>query len=115
MLVGMFATILLTVLLNVRDIIASKAVEGTTSVALVITFILGALSGNGHMFTSVACGIVTTLLLSLTPQFTRFTTGVKAEEIRSGILLGPSGFVVGPYFLIATLTNGNFCSHEKPG
>jgi uncharacterized membrane protein (DUF4010 family) len=96
MLMGMSATILLTVLLNLRDIVASKAVEGTTSAALVITFILGALSGNGHLFTSVSCGIVTTWLLSLKPQFTRFTTGVKAEEIRSGILLGLFGFVVWP-------------------
>jgi uncharacterized membrane protein (DUF4010 family) len=115
MLMGMSATILLTVLLNVRDIIASRAVEGTTSAARVITFILGALSGNGHMFTSVSCGIVTTWLLSLKPQFTQFTTGVKAEEIRSGILLGLFGFVVWPYFLIDTLTHGNFCNHEKPG
>jgi uncharacterized membrane protein YhiD involved in acid resistance len=55
MLMGMLATVLLAVLLNVRDIVASRSVEGTTSVALVVTFVLGALIGNGHMFTSVAC------------------------------------------------------------
>jgi uncharacterized membrane protein len=68
MLMGMLATILLAVLLNVRDIVASNSVEGTTSVALVVTFVLGALIGNGHMFTSVACATVATWLLSLKPH-----------------------------------------------
>ena len=96
MLMGMLATILFAVLLNVRDIVSSKTVEGTTAVALVVTFVLGALSGDGHMFTSVASAIVTTWLLSLKPQFRQFATGVKAEEIRSAILLGLLGFVIWP-------------------
>jgi uncharacterized membrane protein (DUF4010 family) len=96
MLMGMLATTLFAVLLNVRDIVASRNVEGTTSVALVVTFVLGALSGGGHMFTSVACAIVATWLLSLKPQFKQFATGVKAEEIRSAVLLGLLGFVIWP-------------------
>lgn len=96
LLMGMLATILFAVLLNVRDIVASKAVEGTTSVALVLTFILGALVGNGHMFTSVACAIVTTWLLSLKPQFKQFAGGVRADEIRSAVMLGLFGFVIWP-------------------
>jgi uncharacterized membrane protein (DUF4010 family) len=96
MLLGMFATILLAVLLNVRDIVASRSVEGTTSVALVVTFVLGVLTGDGHMFTSIGCAIVTTWLLSLKPQFKQFAGGVSAEEIRSAVLLGLFGFVVWP-------------------
>jgi uncharacterized membrane protein (DUF4010 family) len=96
MLMGMLATILFAVLLNVRDIVASQAVEGTTSVALVVTFVLGALVGNGHMFTSVACAIVATWLLSLKPQFKQFAGGVRADEIRSAIMLGLFGFVIWP-------------------
>jgi uncharacterized membrane protein (DUF4010 family) len=96
MLVGMLSTILLAVLLNVRDIVASRTVEGTTSVALVVTFVLGAFTGNGHMFTAVACAIVTTWLLSLKPQFRQFAGGVQAEEIRSAVLLGLLGFVIWP-------------------
>ncbi len=96
MLMGMLATVLLAVLLNVRDIVASRSVEGTTSVALVVTFVLGALIGNGHMFTSVACAIVATWLLSLKPQFKQFAGGVRAEEIRSAVLLGLFGFVIWP-------------------
>jgi len=96
MLMGMLATILLAVLLNVRDIVATKTVEGTTSVALLVTFVLGALVGNGHMFTAVACAIVTTWLLSLKPQFKQFAGGVRSEEIRSAVLLGLFGFVIWP-------------------
>ena len=96
MLMGMLATVLLAVLLNVRGIVASRSVEGTTSVALVVTFVLGALIGNGHMFTSVACAIVATWLLSLKPQFKQFAGGVRAEEIRSAVLLGLFGFVIWP-------------------
>jgi len=96
MFAGMAATLLLAALLNVRDIIASKSVEGTTSVALVVTFVLGVLVGNGHIFTSVACAIVTTWLLSLKPQFREFAGGVRAEEIRSAVMLGLFGFVIWP-------------------
>jgi uncharacterized membrane protein (DUF4010 family) len=94
--IGMIATVLMAVLLNVRDIVATKAVEGTTSIALIVTFVLGALIGNGHMFTSVACAIVTTWLLSLKPQFKQFAGGVTAEEIRSAVMLGLFGFVIWP-------------------
>jgi uncharacterized membrane protein (DUF4010 family) len=96
MLVGMSATVLLAVLLNVRDIIATRTVEGTTSVALVVTFVLGALVGGGHLFTSVACSIVTIWLLSLKPQFEQFAGGVRSEEIRSAVMLGLFGFVIWP-------------------
>jgi uncharacterized membrane protein (DUF4010 family) len=96
MLMGMAATISLAVLLNVRDIVKSQTIEGTTSVALLVTFVLGVLAGNGHVFTSVACAIVATWLLSLKPQFQQFAGGVRAEEIRSAVMLGLFGFVVWP-------------------
>jgi uncharacterized membrane protein (DUF4010 family) len=95
-LAGMAATIVFAALLNVRDIIATRSVEGTTSVAMVVTFVLGVLVGTGHLFTSVACAIVTTWLLSLKPQFTQFAGGVQAEEIRSAVMLGLFGFVIWP-------------------
>lgn len=88
--------ILLAVVLNVRDIITSRSVEGTTSLALIVTFILGALSGGGHIFTATASGIVVTWLLSLKPQFRAFAGGVTPEEIRSALLLGLFGFVIWP-------------------
>jgi uncharacterized membrane protein (DUF4010 family) len=88
--------IALAIVLNVRDIIISRSVEGTTSLALIVTFVLGALSGGGHIFTATASGIVVTWLLSLKPQFRAFAGGVKPEEIRSALLLGLFGFVIWP-------------------
>ncbi len=88
--------IVLAVVLNVRDILASRSVEGTTSLALIVTFILGALSGGGHIFTATSCGIIVTWLLSLKPQFRAFAGGVKTEEIRGALLLGLFGFVIWP-------------------
>ena len=88
--------IALAVVFNVRDILSSRSVEGTTSLALIVTFVLGALSGGGHIFTATASGIVVTWLLSLKPQFRAFAGGVKPEEIRSALLLGLFGFVIWP-------------------
>ena len=96
MLMGMLATILLPALLNVRDIITSRSVEGTTSTALLVTFVLGALAGLGHVFTSVSCAIVATWILSLKPQFRQFAGGLTTEGLRSAILLGLGGFVIWP-------------------
>ena len=96
MLMGMLAAVVLAALLNVHDIVTSRPVEGTTSVILVITFVLGALVGQGHMFTPVACAIVATWLLSLKSLFQSFAGGVRSEEIRSAIMLGLFGFVVWP-------------------
>jgi uncharacterized membrane protein (DUF4010 family) len=96
LLTALSGIIALAIVLNVRDILASRSVEGTTSLALIVTFILGALSGNGHIFTATASGIVVTWLLSLKPQFRAFAGGVKPEEIRSFLLLGLFGFVIWP-------------------
>ncbi len=96
LIVGMAGILILAALLNLRDILASQSVEGTTSAALILTFVLGALSGEGHIFTATACGIVTTWLLSLKPQFRAFAGGVKPEEIRSALMLGLFGFVIWP-------------------
>jgi uncharacterized membrane protein (DUF4010 family) len=96
MLISLTGIIALAMVLNVRDILASRSVEGTTSLALIVTFILGTLSGQGHIFTATASGIVVTWLLSLKPQFRAFAGGVTPEEIRSALLLGLFGFVVWP-------------------
>jgi len=93
---GLSGIIALAVVLNIRDILASRSVEGTTSLALIVTFVLGALCGDGHIFTATASGIVVTWLLSLKPQFRAFAGGVKPAEIRSALLLGLFGFVIWP-------------------
>ncbi len=96
MLVGLGGIIALAVVLNIRDILVSHSVEGTTSLALIVTFVLGALSGSGHVFTATASGIAVTWLLSLKTQFRAFAGGVNPQEIRSALVLGLFGFVIWP-------------------
>jgi len=93
---AMVGVLLLVVLMNTRTLLADRALEGTTSVTLIVTFVLGTLVGTGHTFTPVTAAIVTTMLLSLKPEFTRFTGGLRPEEIRSALILGMLGFVIWP-------------------
>jgi len=90
------AVLILIVFLNWHSVQVSRKLEATTSVALIIVFLLGVLVGDGHLFTTVACAIVVTMLLSLKPQFHAFAGGLRQEEVRSAILLGLLGFVIWP-------------------
>jgi uncharacterized membrane protein (DUF4010 family) len=95
-LIGMIAVVALVTALNVGNLLLRRELETTTSVALIVTFTLGALVGAGHIFTPTASAILMTLLLALKPQLTRFAGGVTAEEIRGAVLLGLIGFVIYP-------------------
>ncbi len=88
--------IALLVLVNVANVIQQRTLETTTAAALLVTFALGVLVGQGHVFTPTASAIVMTLLLALKPQFSRFAGGLKQEEVRSAVLLGLIGFVIYP-------------------
>jgi uncharacterized membrane protein (DUF4010 family) len=63
---------------------------------LLVTFALGVLIGEGHVFTPTASAIVMTLLLALKPQLSRFAGGLTQEEVRGAVLLGLIGFVIYP-------------------
>ncbi len=90
---GILLIILLAGLRSIRD---GKAVETTTSAAVILTFVLGVMVGQGHHYTPVAAAIVMTLLLSLKPALTHFTGGLTIQEVRSGVLLGLLAFVIYP-------------------
>src|SRR5271154_4989614 len=70
--------------------------EITTSVALLVTLMLGALIGQGHYFTAIASAIVMTMLLAWKEGLSRFAGGLQPEEIRSAVLLGLLTFVIYP-------------------
>jgi len=61
-----------------------------------VTFVLGVLTGQGHVFTPVASSIVLTALLAWKAELRRFAGGLKLEEIRSAVLLGLVAFVIYP-------------------
>ena len=90
------AVLLLIVFANLRGLNVARKLEATTSVALMIIFLLGILVGQGHLFTPVACSILVAMLLSLKPQFRAFAGGLSQQEVRSAIVLALLGFVVWP-------------------
>lgn len=90
------AILILIGVLNLRNMQVARKLEATTSVALIIVFLLGALAGGGHLFTPVACSILVAMLLSLKPQFRALAGDLRQEEVRSAILLGLLGFVIWP-------------------
>src|SRR5580692_8169654 len=94
--IGLAGVIALAVVANVGALRNQRPLEATTSGALLVTFALGVLIGQGHVFTPTASAIVMTLLLALKPQLSRFAGGLTQEEVRGAILLGLIGFVIYP-------------------
>jgi uncharacterized membrane protein (DUF4010 family) len=92
---GITVLILIT-FANLRGLQVAQKLETTTSTALVVVFFSGALVGQGHLFTPVACCILVTMLLALKPQLRAFAGGLKAEEVRSALVLGLLSFVILP-------------------
>jgi uncharacterized membrane protein (DUF4010 family) len=96
LLIGGGAILILIVFANMRGLQVAHKLEATTSVALVIIFLLGVLVGQGHLFTPVACSILVAMLLALKPQLRAFAGGLSQQEVRSALLLALLGFVVWP-------------------
>jgi uncharacterized membrane protein (DUF4010 family) len=94
--ISLICILLLVGFLNLRSVLADRSLELTTSVALVITAILGILVGHGHVFTSVSSAIIMTLLLSWKTELSAFTVDLSLAEIRSAVLMGLVGFVIYP-------------------
>jgi uncharacterized membrane protein (DUF4010 family) len=95
-LVALAGVIALLVTVNAVSLRAQRPPETTTAGALLVTFSLGVLIGQGHIFTPTASAIVMTLVLALKPQFARFAGGLTQEEVRGAVLLGLIGFVIYP-------------------
>jgi uncharacterized membrane protein (DUF4010 family) len=92
-----FAGVLLIIgFANARSLLVDRTLEATTSAALLVIFVLGALAGQGHLFTPVAGAILTTMLLAWKVELHRFAGGLQPAEIRSAVLLGLLGLVVYP-------------------
>jgi uncharacterized membrane protein (DUF4010 family) len=87
---------LIIVFANARSLLVDRSLEATTSAALLAIFVLGALVGQGHLFTPVAAAILMTMLLAWKLELHRFAGGLQPAEIRSAVLLGLLGLVVYP-------------------
>ena len=91
--VGVF---LIVIFANARSLLVDRSLEATTSAALLVIFVLGAMAGQGHLFTPVAAAILMTMLLAWKVELHRFAGGLQPAEIRSAVLLGLLGLVVYP-------------------
>lgn len=89
-------TFLLVALLNVHSLIKDASLEMTTSAALLVMFLVGALIGQGHYFTGITSAILMTMLLAWKAGLARFAGTLQPEEIRSAVLLGLLTFVIYP-------------------
>lgn len=95
-LVSMVGVLIVIVYVNWRTLLTERALEATTSVALLATYILGVLVGEGHLFTPIASAVVLTAMLAWKEELRRFAGGLNIEEIRSAVLLGLLAFVIYP-------------------
>lgn len=93
---SIFGVLLIIGFANVRTLLVDRALEATTSAALLVIFLLGALVGVGHLFTPIAAAILMTLLLAWKVELHRFAGGLHPTEIRSAVLLGLIALVVYP-------------------
>jgi uncharacterized membrane protein (DUF4010 family) len=91
--VGVF---LIVIFANARALLVDRSLEATTSAALLVIFILRAMTGEGHLFTPVAAAILMTMLLAWKVELHRFAGKLQPAEIRSAVLLGLLGLVVYP-------------------
>lgn len=94
--VSLIGVFLIVIFANARSIVVDRSLEATTSAALLVIFVLGALAGQGHLFTPVAAAILMTMLLAWKVELHRFAGGLQPNEIRSAVLLGLLGLVVYP-------------------
>jgi uncharacterized membrane protein YhiD involved in acid resistance len=76
LLAALGGVITLVVVANIASLRTQRPVETTTGGALLVTFALGVLIGQCHIFTPTASAIVMTLLLALKPQSARFAGGL---------------------------------------
>jgi uncharacterized membrane protein (DUF4010 family) len=92
-LLGVF---LIVIFANARSLLVDRSLEATTSAALLLIYVLGAMVGQGHLFTPVAAAILMTMLLAWKVELHRFAGGLQPTEIRSAVLLGLLGLVIYP-------------------
>ncbi|PVD49606.1 hypothetical protein DC498_24040 [Terrimonas sp.] len=93
---GLAGVCLLILISNIRSFLTERNTEITTSAAMIACYILGVLTGKGHIFTPVAGTIIITAILAWKAELSRFAGGLQTSEVRSAILLGLIGFVIYP-------------------
>lgn len=95
-LAGFIGIFLMVAAVNGRSLLATRSLEITTSVALMVTYVLGVFLGQGHLLAPVAAAIVMTALLAWKAELARFAERLLIQEIRGALLLGLLTAVIFP-------------------
>ncbi|MCS7251979.1 MAG: MgtC/SapB family protein [Thermoflexus sp.] len=90
------AAISLVSILNIRSLLVDQSLEMTTSVALLVTLLLGMVVAQGYALVAAATAVLVTMLLAWKAELVRFTVGLSLEELRSIVLFGLLTLVIYP-------------------
>ena len=93
---AMVGVLLLVGLLNLQSMMKDRSLELTTSAALMVMVLLGALAGTGQYLPAAAAAILVTMLLAWKLELAKFADALKPEEIRGAVLLGLISIVILP-------------------
>lgn len=95
-LVALIGAVVLVAFVNAHSFLVHQRLEITTSVALLVTLVLGILIAQHHYFTAVAAALLMTGLLAWKAELVRLAGDLKPEEIRGAVLMGLLAFVIYP-------------------
>jgi uncharacterized membrane protein (DUF4010 family) len=95
-LVALVGAVVLVAFVNAHSFLLHQQLEITTSVALLVTVVLGVLIGQEHYFTAVAAALMMTGLLAWKSELVRLAGDLKPAEIRGAVLMGLLAFVIYP-------------------
>jgi uncharacterized membrane protein (DUF4010 family) len=87
---------LLITLLNLQTIYAKEGTELTTSIAFMLTGVMGILSGQGHTLIAVVVAVTTVAMLAWKQDLAGFSLNLSETELRAAILLAILAFVIYP-------------------
>lgn len=87
----LIGVLILVVFINARSLLIDRSLEITTSAASIVTFVLGVLAGQGHLFTPTASAIVMIMLLAWKTELHRIVGDLKLSEIRGAVCWGSLG------------------------
>jgi uncharacterized membrane protein (DUF4010 family) len=93
---ALIGSFLFVVLLNVHSLFKDHSLKMTTSAALVVMLMLGALIGEGHYFIAAASTILMTMLLAWKVELVRFADALLVHEIWAAVLLALMSVVIYP-------------------
>lgn len=87
---------LLITFMNIQTLRADLGTELTTSIALLLTGVMGILCGLGQTLVPVAIAVTTVALLAWKQDLSGFSLNLSENELRAAILLAILAFVIYP-------------------